>query len=423
MIEAINKQLLELGLKSERRKGYYTLPLFETVSARFCLNENKGSESIELQVGLVLQDIGEMLNEYIYWHWGKKSNKLTPNIYIYLDRLIPSNFIFCKPSIPPALVLAKASDVILILKTHVLPLLSELTTHNSIIEYLLKNRDRMYQDMRLALLLYNWNADPQSSIKLVSDTINYWVNQMDKDSLNLMKKYPYPGGVELWRILKNMNETPECITSYLAWKDFESKFCRHIENEYPSCFHYYPKAAPLRVGNIYCVEFKDAKRYFQYVGNDTYFLNATVIRVFLREYPLDYIPIMDEIVMDGIDFYAHTILTIWERVGHWTKVGHSKNIGDLSKIKFYNSLGLTETWTFQQNKVISEKSNRDLELEGYYDGVVVPASVIIKKMRRIPLSEKVSCISWIHPKFYETKCAKDFIYQESKSPIPQIKTE
>ena len=43
---------------------------------------------------------------------------------------------------------------------------------------------------------------------------------------------------------------------------------------------------------------------------------------------MDYRPIIEEIVMDEVEFYAHTVLRAGIVYGAWYKVGNSKEIGE-----------------------------------------------------------------------------------------------
>lgn len=95
------------------------------------------------------------------------------------------------------------------------------------------------------------------------------------------------------------------------------------------------KRIVTKIGNIFCVEMDDKhKRFFQYVANDLSQLNSSVIRVFKRKYPMDYVPDMDEIVNDEVDFYAHTVLSAGIRANTWYKVGKHKDVGDTEHIMF-----------------------------------------------------------------------------------------
>jgi len=66
---------------------------------------------------------------------------------------------------------------------------------------------------------------------------------------------------------------------------------------------------PTKIGDIFEIKtIRNTKRYFQYVANDLYQLNSAVVRVFKREFPLEYVPVAEEIVNDDMDFYAHILL-------------------------------------------------------------------------------------------------------------------
>ena len=89
------------------------------------------------------------------------------------------------------------------------------------------------------------------------------------------------------------------------------------------------KRIVTRIGNVFCAEINNEhKRFFQYVANDLEELNSSVIRVFKTRYPMDYKPVIEEIVKDEVEFYAHTILKFGIVFNVWYKVGTSKNIGE-----------------------------------------------------------------------------------------------
>lgn len=89
------------------------------------------------------------------------------------------------------------------------------------------------------------------------------------------------------------------------------------------------KRIVTKIGNIFCAEIDGQyKCYFQYIANDLTELNSSVIRLFKRHYPIEYIPDFDEIVKDEVSFYAHTVLSVGIRYGYWSKVGKSKDLGN-----------------------------------------------------------------------------------------------
>ena len=78
------------------------------------------------------------------------------------------------------------------------------------------------------------------------------------------------------------------------------------------------KRIVTKMGDIFCVEIDNGyKRFFQYIINDIEALNSSVIRVFKTHYPMDYRPIIEEIVMDEVEFYAHTVLRAGIVYGAW----------------------------------------------------------------------------------------------------------
>ena len=80
------------------------------------------------------------------------------------------------------------------------------------------------------------------------------------------------------------------------------------------------KRIVTRIGNVFCAEINNEhKRFFQYVANDLEELNSSVIRVFKPRYPMDYKPVIEDLVKDEVEFYAHTILKFGIVFNAWTK--------------------------------------------------------------------------------------------------------
>lgn len=75
-----------------------------------------------------------------------------------------------------------------------------------------------------------------------------------------------------------------------------------------------------KIGDIFSVALNNGnQRFFQYIANDYSQLNSSVIRVFKREYSEECELRPEEVVDDGVDFYAHTVLK-WGIVdGYWQK--------------------------------------------------------------------------------------------------------
>ena len=97
------------------------------------------------------------------------------------------------------------------------------------------------------------------------------------------------------------------------------------------------KRIVTKIGDVFCVEVEGRyKAFFQYIANDMTQLNSSVIRVFKRKYPMDYDPIIEEIVKDKVMFHAHTVLKFGIQEGVWYKVGKSNELGldELSRIYF-----------------------------------------------------------------------------------------
>ena len=148
------------------------------------------------------------------------------------------------------------------------------------------------------------------------------------------------------------------------------------------------KRISTRIGDIFCIQLKGRKTYFQFIAVDASELNSTTIRVFKKKYPLDYAFNAEEVVSDEIFFYAHTCLLAGLKQGLWAKIGKSKDIGDLSKVLFRN----TDAWAPDHLKSykwwvggINGKYTMIGELTQEYKikthmGWVVPPIDIIKKI-------------------------------------------
>lgn len=100
------------------------------------------------------------------------------------------------------------------------------------------------------------------------------------------------------------------------------------------------KRVVTRIGDIFCVENKEYKAYFQYIAIDFEYLNSSTVRVFKKRYSLDYEFNAEEVVQGEVEFYAHTMLQPGLKGGFWTKVGKSKDIGDIENVLFR-----TTDWT------------------------------------------------------------------------------
>ncbi len=97
------------------------------------------------------------------------------------------------------------------------------------------------------------------------------------------------------------------------------------------------KRIVTKIGDVFCAEIDgEFKAYFQYVANDLTQLNSSVIRVFKKRYPMNYVPVIEDIVKDEVLFYAHTVLRWGIEYNAWYKVGKSKEIGEneISKVIF-----------------------------------------------------------------------------------------
>ena len=159
------------------------------------------------------------------------------------------------------------------------------------------------------------------------------------------------------------------------------------------------KRIVTKVGNVFCVEIdNEYKCFFQYIEKDVFQLGSSVIRAFKTRYPMDYKPVIEDIVKDEILFYAHTILRVGIEDGAWYKVGKSKELGlsglnnvmfgDVFNYKATPNLQLIEVdylenWTIW--KVNEERINIGVLPTEYYEiieeGGVVPYDEVVTRFR------------------------------------------
>ncbi|MBF0576043.1 hypothetical protein [Dysgonomonas sp. GY617] len=101
-----------------------------------------------------------------------------------------------------------------------------------------------------------------------------------------------------------------------------------------------------KIGDIFCAQVDGTtKRYLQYIISDMEQLNSDVIRAFKKVYPIDATPILEEIVSDQVDFYAHCVTKAGIKFGFWQTVGNSPQVGD-TDILFRDK----RDWTISKGK-------------------------------------------------------------------------
>ena len=141
-----------------------------------------------------------------------------------------------------------------------------------------------------------------------------------------------------------------------------------------------------KIGDIFCIEiWGDYKCYFQYVANDITVLNSSVIRVFSKHYPIEYVPVFDEIVSDKVYFYAHTILRYGIVYNAWYKVGSHKDVGNTNEIGFrlfdeldFSQIEKSYSWSIwkinQKSQFVGEMNEKykdyDLGFVFSYDNII-----------------------------------------------------
>lgn len=146
------------------------------------------------------------------------------------------------------------------------------------------------------------------------------------------------------------------------------------------------KRVVTRIGNIFSIEIDgEYKCYFQYVANDRTQLNSSVIRMFKKRYMLKDNPSMDEIVRDGVLFYAHTILKGGITDNIWSKVGICSEVGDNINIYFYGFGTCWYRWKintpFQIFREYTDFNHLPIECLNMNYGSVFPYPYIISKLK------------------------------------------
>ena len=95
------------------------------------------------------------------------------------------------------------------------------------------------------------------------------------------------------------------------------------------------KRIVTKIGDVFCIVVDNGcKRYFQYIANDMSCMNSSTIRVFQKTYSSESNPVLEEIVSDEVEFYAHTVLKFGIQDGLWSKVGNNKDIGCVDSVMF-----------------------------------------------------------------------------------------
>lgn len=142
----------------------------------------------------------------------------------------------------------------------------------------------------------------------------------------------------------------------------------------------------INIGDIFEVKLDPfSKKYFQFISLDLTQLNSDVIRCFKTKYSIDASPSIQDIIKDGIDFYAHCAIRDGEKLGYWQKYGNSKEVGILDMYfkdtNDYGELLVSNNWWVW--KINHEQVNIGKLTEEYKDaeiGVVIPPKSIVYRM-------------------------------------------
>lgn len=148
------------------------------------------------------------------------------------------------------------------------------------------------------------------------------------------------------------------------------------------------KRIVTKIGDIFCAEIdNEFKRFFQYVAESTD-LNSSVLRAFKRHYPMDYIPVMNEIVKDEVEFYAHTVLRARIDYNAWYKVDKSRELGEGYKDVYFricNDFGKIERsgnwYVWQINKPMVFVGKLPKKYYNLEEGGMMPYLSIIDRLK------------------------------------------
>jgi len=130
------------------------------------------------------------------------------------------------------------------------------------------------------------------------------------------------------------------------------------------------------------------KKYFQFVQLDLTQLNSEVIRVFKKTYLIDERPLLENVVKEEVDFYAHVVVKWGIQMKLWKKVG---NVSDVGKVnQFFRAsddygnpkVSVSSSWRVWK---VNEPFIKVGKLKGDYQkaeiGVVVAPNNILGRMQ------------------------------------------
>lgn len=148
------------------------------------------------------------------------------------------------------------------------------------------------------------------------------------------------------------------------------------------------KRIVTKIGDIFCVEIDNqCKRFFQYIVNDMEMLNSSVIRAFKTHYPMDYNPVMEEIIRDEVEFFAHTILRFGIVYNAWYKVSKHPEIGNYDHVWFRTSrdygdkVEISERWdVWHINEPFIYVGRLTEEYQHAERGEVIPYTEIVTRL-------------------------------------------
>ncbi len=150
-----------------------------------------------------------------------------------------------------------------------------------------------------------------------------------------------------------------------------------------------------KIGDIFYVDLENGrKKYFHYIANDLTQLNSDVIRVFKKEFLIDEIPNVEEILSMEIDFHAHTTINIGVKQNLFHQTGKYSVISDIKNILFRGTLDYgrkinNELIKISHNWRVWHINDKDFtnvgKLEGANKmaeiGIVIPPYAIVERIK------------------------------------------
>lgn len=142
-----------------------------------------------------------------------------------------------------------------------------------------------------------------------------------------------------------------------------------------------------KVGDLFSVTYGESEKYFQYLGDDSTQLNSNVIRAFVGKFSIGQIVSLQELENSGVDFFAHVMLKLGEKIGCWTRRGNAA-APSFNEIVFRdtNDYGNPEIkisndwWVWTANKPSKHIGRLTSQFIDSHIGIVISPDQIVKRM-------------------------------------------